>query len=462
MKSSVQVSPGAQPAPLLREYYSRVLAYIAPAGAIAAGTYSGHFDYSILWLVPYALLYPHLVYHLSSRFKNDYPDQNKLILLFIDALHTGGACALMGFSLVPSLMFLLTLSFSSLIAGGLRKAGLALLVALGSMALSTALIKPPVNFDSPSLVSLASILLTTLYICITAFLVHEQGMRLTQARIEIKREQEKAARLARNLAKYLSPQVWEMIFSGKKHVRLETQRKKLTVFFSDIKGFSELAEELEAEQLTDLLNTYLNEMSKIALKYGGTIDKFVGDSVLVFFGDPTSQGAKKDAVNAVSMAVAMRKHMKVLRQQWRAQGITKPLEIRMGLNTGYCTVGNFGADTRMDYTIIGREVNLASRLESAAESGEILISHEAYSLVKDVIMCRDKGQITVKGFSRPIQIYQVVDFRRDLGARSSYVEHELPGFSMYLDTNGIQNYDKEKVIQALNQAAEKLRDKIIM
>ena len=98
----------------------------------------------------------------------------------------------------------------------------------------------------------------------------------------------------------------------------------------------------------------------------------------------------------------------------------------------------------------------------AAESGEILISHETYSLVKDVIMCRDKGQIAVKGFTRPVQIYQVVDFRRDLGATSSYVEHELPGFSMYLDTNGIQNFDKERVIQALNQAAEKLRDKVIL
>src|SRR3546814_8870353 len=112
------------------------------------------------------------------------------------------------------------------------------------------------------------------------------------------------------------------------------------------------SEELEAEALTDLLNSYLNEMSKICLKYGGTIDKFVGDCVMVFFGDPASQGAKKDAVAAVSMAITMRKHMKVLRQQWRAQGITKPMEIRMGINTGYCTVGNFGADTRMDYTII--------------------------------------------------------------------------------------------------------------
>nr|MBF0681824.1 adenylate/guanylate cyclase domain-containing protein [Pseudomonas sp.] len=251
-------------------------------------------------------------------------------------------------------------------------------------------------------------------------------------------------------------------FSGKRSVRLETQRKKLTVFFSDIKGFTELSEELEAEALTDLLNNYLNEMSKITLKYGGTIDKFVGDCVMVFFGDPTSQGAKKDAVSAVSMAIAMRKHMKVLRQQWRAQGITKPMEIRMGINTGYCTVGNFGADTRMDYTIIGREVNLASRLESNADASEILISHETYSLIKDVIMCRDKGQIAVKGFSRPVQIYQVVDFRRDLGATASFVEHELPGFSMYLDTNGVQNFDKERVIQALNQAADKLRDKVIM
>ncbi|MDH1262545.1 adenylate/guanylate cyclase domain-containing protein [Pseudomonas sp. GD03944] len=450
------------PAPPLREYYSRVLAYIAIAASIAAGTYAQHFGYHILWMVPYALLYPHLAHHLSLRFKREHPQTTTLCLLFIDSLHCGAALALLGFSVVPSLMAVLTLCFSSLVLGGLRHMGLALLIAVSGTLLTAAITGFEVNVSTPALVALVSIAFTTLYICITAYFVHQQGLRLAQVRSEIKREQEKAARLARNLAKYLSPQVWESIFSGKKSVRLETQRKKLTVFFSDIKGFTELSEELEAEALTDLLNTYLTEMSKICLKYGGTIDKFIGDSVMVFFGDPTSQGAKKDAVAAVSMAIAMRKHMKVLRQQWRAQGITKPLEIRMGLNTGYCTVGNFGADTRMDYTIIGRDVNLASRLESAAESGEILISHETYSLIKDVIMCRDKGQITVKGFTRPVQIYQVVDFRRDLGATSSYVEHELPGFSMYLDTNGIQNFDKERVILALQQAAEKLRDKVIM
>ncbi|TRX75848.1 adenylate/guanylate cyclase domain-containing protein [Pseudomonas mangiferae] len=462
MKSVVSERPSSLPMPLLREYYSRVLAYIATAATIAAGTYVQHFSYDLLWMVPYSLLYPHLAHHLSLRFKRDHARQTHLVLLFIDAVNAGGGAVLMGFSVVPALMFLLVLAFSALIIGGLRYLGMALLVAASALVLTSVIFRPELNAATPVLVSLVSALFTTLYICITAYFVHQQGLRLAQARGEITREQEKAARLARNLAKYLSPQVWETIFSGKKSVRLETQRKKLTVFFSDIKGFTEMSEELEAEALTDLLNTYLNEMSKIALKYGGTIDKFVGDSVMVFFGDPTSQGAKKDAVLAVSMAIAMRKHMKVLRQQWRSQGITKPLEIRMGLNTGYCTVGNFGADTRMDYTIIGREVNLASRLESAAEAGEILISHETYSMVKDVIMCRDKGQITVKGFTRPVQIYQVVDFRRDLGATSSYVEHELPGFSMYLDTNGIQNYDKERVIQALQTAAEKLRDKVIL
>jgi len=441
----------------LREYYARVLAYLSCAAILAAGVYTQQFALDLLWMVPYTLLYPHFAYHLSYRFKREHPERTSQTLLSLDALNAGAGIVLLGCSLVPSLMFLLTLGFSALVIGSLRHLLLTALLVAGGMGLASLLVPPRLDLATPPLVAAVSILFTTLYVCITAYYVHQQGERLAQARREVEAEQAKAARLARNLAKYLSPQVWESIFSGKRSVRLETQRKKLTVFFSDIKGFTELSEELEAEALTDLLNNYLNEMSKITLKYGGTIDKFVGDCVMVFFGDPTSQGAKKDAVAAVSMAIAMRKHMKVLRQQWRAQGITKPMEIRMGINTGYCTVGNFGADTRMDYTIIGREVNLASRLES-----EILISHETYSLVKDVIMCRDNGQITVKGFSRPVQIYQVVDFRRDLGATSSFVEHELPGFSMYLDTNGVQNFDKERVIQALNQAADKLRDKVIM
>ena len=242
---------------------------------------------------------------------------------------------------------------------------------------------------------------------------------------------------------------------------METQRKRLVIFFSDIKGFSELSEQMESEALTALINTYLNEMSKIVMKYGGTIDKFIGDAIMVFFGDPETKGVKKDAEACVAMAIEMRKHMKVLRQRWKAQGIQQPLEIRMGINTGYCTVGNFGAETRMDYTLLGKEVNLASRLESSAEPSEILISYETYSLVQDRILCREKGQIKAKGFSRPIPVYQVVDFRKDLGARRSFTELDLEGFSMSLDMEKIKNYDRDKILDILDKVKKSLSSKDI-
>ena len=126
--------------------------------------------------------------------------------------------------------------------------------------------------------------------------------------------------------------------------------------------------------------------------------------------------------------------------------------------SGYCTVGNFGAENRMDYTIIGKEVNLASRLESLAEPGEILIAYETFSLVKEKIMCRDKGEITVKGFARPVPIYQIIDFRRDIGASQSFIEHETEGFAMYMDTDKIGQAEKEQIIKALERATDKLRE----
>ena len=219
----------------------------------------------------------------------------------------------------------------------------------------------------------------------------------------------------------------------------------------------DLSEEMEPEALTELLNNYFNEMSEVALRYGGTIDKFVGDSIMIFFGDPSSRGQKEDALACVSMAVDMRNHMKIMRQRWRSQGIRTPLEIRMGISSGFVTVGNFGAENRMDYTIIGKEVNLASRLEQLAEPGQILVSYETFSLIKERIMCRDKGEITVKGFGRPVAIYEVIDFRRDLGPNRSFLEHEHAGFAMYLDSGKIADNDRKAILQALEEAAERLR-----
>lgn len=448
--------------PPLEGYYSRVMAYLCVAITFTALSFDRGFSPLYSGIVIYTLVYPHLIRLATDKWRFAIGIRGRLALLALDGLHTGIFITLCQFNLVPTLVFLLLISFASIITGGPIYMLAGWMLVLVGMLLSTALLVPEPQFYSSPLVTLSSLLSGATFTVIVAAFVYRQGRRLEQAQKVITAEQEKTSRLASNLSKYLSPQVWESIFSGKQTVTLETRRKKLTVFFSDIRGFTELAEEMEAEALTDLLNSYLNEMAHIALQHGGTIDKFIGDCVMVFFGDPVSRGAKQDAESAVSMAIAMRKHMKVLRQQWRSQGITKPLEIRMGLSTGYCTVGNFGAENRMDYTIIGREVNLASRLESAADAGEILIPHETYSLVKDLIMCRDKGQIAVKGFSKPVQIYQVVGLRRDLGAAPTFVEHELPGFSMYLDTNSIRNYDKEDVIKALERAARKLKDKVII
>jgi len=259
-------------------------------------------------------------------------------------------------------------------------------------------------------------------------------------------------KLSNQLAKYLSPQIYNSIFTSKKEVKVESKRKKLTIFFSDIKDFTKITEHLEAEDLTYLLNNYLNEMSLIAMKYGATIDKYIGDAIVIFFGDPESKGVKEDALLCVSMAIEMKLRMEELRRKWEARGVTQPFKIRMGINTGYCTVGNFGSESQLDYTIIGSNVNLTSRLESAAEVNEILISKETYLLIKDNVNCVERGKIVAKGFEHPIQTYQVTD-----NYHRNYVEEKLNGFSVAVDFDN-PNVDKTKIVHVLEDIIKKLEN----
>ena len=182
----------------------------------------------------------------------------------------------------------------------------------------------------------------------------------------------------------------------------------LTIFFSDIVGFTEITDQLEAEVLTGLLNEYLTAMSEIAEQFGATFDKFIGDAIMCYFGDPESMGVKEDADACVHMALEMRRRLYKLQSGWQGKGlIDRPFEARMGINTGYCTVGNFGSQDRMDYTIIGHEVNLAARLESHADAGGILMAAETYSLVKDWLLAEEQEAITMKGFSQPVRTFRV-------------------------------------------------------
>ena len=210
------------------------------------------------------------------------------------------------------------------------------------------------------------------------------------------------------LAKYLSPQIYESIFSGKQNVEVKSYRKKITVFFSDIVNFTAISDKLESEELTALLNFYLNEMSQIALKHGATIDKYIGDAIMIFFGDSESFGIEEDARRCVAMAVEMQQRMAELWGYWSKHfGLKKDLEIRVGINTGYCTVGNFGSEDRLDYTVVGAAVNLASRLESAAMPSGILVSEETYFQVKDYFSFDAPQQLELKGLERGVIAYEV-------------------------------------------------------
>ncbi len=279
---------------------------------------------------------------------------------------------------------------------------------------------------------------------------------LKQREEELTKKSNALEQLSNQLAKYLSPQIYDSIFSGKQEVKLVSQRKRLTVFFSDLAGFTETTERLESEDLTRLLNQYLTEMSHIALAHGATIDKYVGDAILIFFGDPETRGIREDAVACVKMAIAMRKRMKELESVWKASGLENPLQCRMGINTGVCTVGNFGSEDRMDYTIIGGGVNLAARLETACPPSEIFISYETHAHVKDQIYCEEQAQIKVKGIAHPVATYRVVDLYENLNKDHQIVRTKMPHFQLDADINLMSAEQRREAAEILLEVAARL------
>jgi len=275
----------------------------------------------------------------------------------------------------------------------------------------------------------------------------EAKRRLEEANASVTEKNRMLEALSSKLSKYLSPQVYESIFSGAQTVEISAKRKKLTVFFSDIAGFTETTDQLEAEELTDVLNQYLTEMSKIALAHGATIDKFIGDAMLLFFGDPETKGMQEDAKACVMMAIAMQRRMRELEQEWRARGLERPFRMRIGISTGFATVGNFGSRDRMDYTIYGNQVNLAARLQSAAEPGGILLSYETNALVQGIVLTEEYPPMTVKGFVRPINVYKVLGTYQELVDDGRVVLQERDGLRVLVDLTKQVSSEAIKVLE---------------
>ena len=291
-----------------------------------------------------------------------------------------------------------------------------------------------------------------------AVLQWRQALQFAGMNTELEETNSFLATVSAKISKYLSPQVYRSIFAGERDAVISTERKKLTIFFSDIKNFTQTTERLQPEELTALLNEYFTEMSAIAHANGGTVDKFIGDAIVIFFGDPETKGPREDALACVKMAIAMQRRLGELGEEWRRRGIETPFMARMGINTGYCNVGNFGSADRMDYTIIGAEANLAARLESIAEPGGIVMSYETYALVRDHVRASALEPITLKGVSREVVPYSIDPGQVAGEVRAGEVLEESSGaMRLYLNLGDLDAEEAERVEATLAAAQEAVR-----
>jgi PAS domain S-box-containing protein len=284
--------------------------------------------------------------------------------------------------------------------------------------------------------------------------VYTDITELKKREVDLSAKSEMLESLSSRLSKYLSPQVYSSIFSAADSVEIAPKRKKLTVFFSDIVGFTTLVDALESEELTDLLNQYLTAMSEIAVAHGATVDKFIGDGIVAFFGDPQSHGVEQDARACVDMALAMQARLADMRRGWQDKGLDETFELRIGIATGFCTVGNFGSKDRLDYTAIGNAVNLAARLQASAESGGIVLDNETFHLVRGAIGAVEELNVPLKGFAKPVRAFRI---RGRTGDGADDVVVNRRGVQIRIDGSGLTEADREAALQALQSGLDVLR-----
>lgn len=260
--------------------------------------------------------------------------------------------------------------------------------------------------------------------------------------------------LTRNLARFVPETVVDALMKSGDEQLAGTERRQLTVFFSDIVGFTGMTEQLEPEQLSKLLMDYFSEMNRLCARWGGTLDQFIGDAIVIFFGAPRSKGAQADARNAVGMALEMQKRLASLRVKWAEEGLSPPLHVRMGLATGFATVGNFGSDSRLHYTAIGNAVNAAARIQALADKDSILIDADTQALVQDNLSCVTRDTVTLRGRQHPVQLYEVTG---DQSQRAhDFIVGSSDGFRLFLDSAVLS--DRQAALSLLREAVRQIEE----
>lgn len=244
-------------------------------------------------------------------------------------------------------------------------------------------------------------------------------------------------RLKGAFSHYLSGSVMEHVLAHPEQLALGGQKKELTVLFSDIRGFTTLAERMAPEALVKFINSYLTPMTGIVLDEAGTLDKYIGDAVMAFWGAPLEQ--PDHALRACRAALRFVERMEALKAGWRAQGLPE-FDIGVGINSGPMIVGNMGSDVRFDYTVMGDAVNLASRLEGTNKDygTRLMMSEATHAQVKDQVRARRLGAVRVKGKRKPVRIYEL----RGLGTAFGPEAEAIARFEAAVDLFAAQKFDE--------------------
>jgi adenylate cyclase len=250
------------------------------------------------------------------------------------------------------------------------------------------------------------------------------------------REERAKRNIRKSFSQYLSPGVIELIEKDpEKYIRPGGESKELSVLFSDIRGFTTISEGLTPDQLVQLLNEYLGQMTEIVFAADGTLDKYIGDAIMAFWGSPYPQ--EDHAARSCSCALQMARRLAGLNAKWQAAG-RLPIAIGIGLNTGLVNVGNMGSARRLSWTVMGDNVNLASRLEGITKQYhvQIVISEATYRQVSSQFVCRELDKIRAKGKNLPVNIYELMD----VAAEKSKYEKLLDQFDRAMAAYRSQNW----------------------
>ncbi len=248
-------------------------------------------------------------------------------------------------------------------------------------------------------------LLTVLLVCH----VLEYLMRTSYTRECLIETQRSALENAsRQIRRYVPNALADEILGGHGEAIDTPQRRRITILFCDLVGFTEAADRLDPESLTQILGDYMATMAQAIEAQGGTLNEFAGDGLMALFGAPREMAPEAQVRQAVQAACAMQQRLPELNRAWRKLGLDTPMDCRIGINTGVVSVGSYGSEGRMTYTAIGLQTNIAARLEAAAAPGEILLSEASWALVEGEIKAQPRGEVECKGVHYPVKAYAVI------------------------------------------------------